>query len=460
MSRKKISPKISFIGGNASDVTGSMILIETEQSKILLEAGLFQSNNIRKDFEINNRRFAFKPKDIDFIFCNHTHIDHIGLLPRLYKEGCQAQIIMVKDTSKFASLLLTDSAFIMQRDAEKLGKETGKVNPLYGEFDVHNALAHIIEFNFNELYALNDEISFEWIPAGHIIRSAQLRLYIKQGNHTYKLLYTSDIGNIKLNKPFTEKFEAETKTNIVIGECTYADNERAVDKKDRLKDIEKMKSVIEGTCKDRKARVLIPSFSMDRTQFILKLLYDIFGKDETFDIPIIVDSPLSCKITEIYKQVLDKEELDTLNEVLNWKNLKLIKDSDDSKACVADCSPKVIISASGMMVSGRSRFYTKAMLPDSRSTILFCGFASPGSLAGKIKDGKKQKTISIDGKPYPNRCSIVDLKSFSSHMQHEDLLNYYSNINCEKIYLVHSNFDDKVKFAKKLQRYSCEMLEM
>jgi metallo-beta-lactamase family protein len=455
MSKKRKDPiKISFVGQNNEHVTGSCILIETMKHKILLECGLFQGNNIKKDHEINSRKFkGFKPKDIDFIFINHAHIDHCGLLPRLYAEGCKAEIISVKDTNEFLNVMLKDSAYIMERDVVNLSRKSDiDFKPIYTDKDVNVCVKYISGHEFNKVYTIDDEISFEFIPAGHIIRSAQLRLWIKHGNTTKKILYTSDIGNVKVEKYFTEKFVPEEQCNLVIGECTYNSSERTIKEKDRQKDLEKIETVIDTICLERNGRVLIPSFSLDRTQNILKILYDIFGKIEDFNVPIILDSPLSSKLTDVYMNILNKDDKLKLQEVLSWKNLKIIKDSSESKLVVGDKGSKIIVSASGMMTAGRSRFYIKSILPDPNSAVLFIGFATPGSLAGKIKDGVKQKTITIDGKAYKNKCQIVDLKSFTCHMQYDDLLKYYSDINCEKIALVHSEFKGKVKFAEDLQK--------
>lgn len=455
MTKKGDKIKVSFVGMNCEEVTGSMTLIEFDKTKILLEAGLYQSNNIKKDYEINSRKFKFKVKEIDYIFVNHVHIDHCGLLPKLYAEGCKAKIIVINDSNKIMRKLLKDSAFIMQKDVETLNrtnKTNGIYKPIYTNDDVEKVFDNIIEYDFKTLYELDENISFEFIPSGHIIRAGQLKLWINRKNKIKTILYTSDLGNIQIkDKPFVDKFEMVEKADLVIGEATYSNPKRESKLRDRIKDIEKIKSVVLETCIDRNSRVLIPTFSLDRTQFLLKILYDLFGEDEKFNIPIIVDSPLSCKITKIYREILEGEDKILIEKIMNWKNVRFIENSDESKIFVSDNTPAIILSASGMMTAGRSRFYVKNLLPNSNATVLFCGYASEGSLAWKIKNGTEQKTINIDGKPYRNKINIVDLLSFSSHMQREDLLNYYSEIQCEKIALVHSNFKDKCEFGKALQ---------
>jgi metallo-beta-lactamase family protein len=450
---KKDKIKISFIGGNSDSVTGSMILIETLDKKIILEAGLFQCGSIRDAYEINSRRFKFKPSQIDYIFLNHNHIDHSGLLPRLYKEGCNARIITPIHATKFLSILLRDSCRIINSDIEVLNKKSNKaLTPLYSIEDVENTLEHIEECEFNNTYNLDDNMAFEFIPAGHIINSAQLVLYITQNNHTQKLLYTSDLGNIKLSKikPFVDKFEKVNKVNIAIVESTYSNRDKSVKMKDYEKDLEKMKSVIMETCVERKGRVLIPSFAMDRSQFILKILYDLFGSDVNFDIPIIIDSPMTCDIFDVYGEILEGEDKELFDKIISWKNVKFVRDSDESRALINDKQPKVIISSSGMMTKGRSKNYCKSILPDSNACILFAGYSSEGSLAWKIKNGKEQKTITIDNKPYKNKCNIVSLNSFSSHIQRDDMIAYYSQINCDKICLVHGNMDGKISLKQDL----------
>lgn len=459
MSKKKSEIRVSFIGENAEHVTGSMTLVEMnvegKTRKILLEAGLFQSNSLKKDYEVNSRRFkGFKPKEIEYIFIQHFHGDHQFLLGRLYAEGCRAKIIVPKDSRDFMSVLLRDCAYIMCRDAEELNrtsKSKKNYKPLFIEDDVDTLIQYVEEYDFNTLYMIDENISFEFLPAQHIIRSAQLKLYLTVKNRTRTILYTSDLGNIKLNKPYVEKFVPCKKADLVIGEATYASKEREISNKDRQNDINKIKSIIEMTCIDKKSRVLIPSFSLDRTQFILTMIYQLFGKDENFKIPVVVDSPLSCKISNLYSKLLEGEDKKLWDEVCNWKNVRFISDSDASKAFVTDKTPAVCISSSGMMNAGRVRKYVKEILPDRNASIMFIGYSSENTLASKIKRGKEQHTISVDNKKYPNRCQIYDLRSFSGHMMRNDLLNYYSDINCEKIALVHSNFNDKVDFAKDLQ---------
>lgn len=449
---KKSQIRVSFIGGNAEAVTGSMTLVESKEFKILLEAGLIQSNNLKDDYYANRRKLPFKPKDLDYIFIGHIHADHALLIPRLVTEGFVGKIIAPKGSAQFFRIMSLDSAFIMSKDVEALQQKYGlSLSPIYTSDDAAACMPLFEEYDFNQKVELNSNISFRFVPAGHIIQSAQCELWLTIGNHTKKILMTSDLGNICCEKFYTNEFEPVQKANLAIVETTYSDTVRAISRKDRIKDLEKMKTVIQNVCVENQHKVLIPIFSLDRCQNIMTHLYNLFHEDESFDIPILIDSPLAQKMCKLYSSLLEGEQLEQWERVLGWKNFRFPAEYADSKQYMDSQLPCVCCAASGFMAAGRSRQWAKVLLPDSKSHILFVGFATENALAGKIKYGSEQKTIKIDGKQYKNRCGVSDLKSFSSHMQREDMMNYYSSIDCEKIALVHGNMKSKLEFAKDLQ---------
>lgn len=455
---KKNQIRVSFVGNNAEGVTGSCSHIRTDIYQILLECGLHQScTTPLNDYKINSAPFKFKSRDINYVFVGHNHIDHIGLIPKLYAQGCKAKIIAPKGTYEIAKILLEDCAYIMSKDIETIKRKTGKdYLPIYTSDDVKTCLEYWTEYDFDEVFNLSDNgenIAFKFTHSGHILNSAQLELFLKQGNSTKKILYTSDLGNIAVAKYYVGKFNKVKNANLVIGESTYCSGDRDIKSNCREKDLEKIKSVIQQTCLEDNSKVLIPVFASDRCQNLLSHIYDLFHNDDNFkDIPVLVDSPMAVKICKAYLNLLEGEQLDKWQKVMSWNNLKLVTDYETSKWYQEQNTPLVCLSCSGMLVSGRSLNWTAKLLPSPKNHILFCGFSPQGSLSYKIKQGK-YKSLKIDGKMIPNRCQIVDLKSFSSHLQKNDLLNYYSEIQCEKIALVHAEFDDKVKFAKELQEY-------
>ena len=212
--------KIDFIGMNADNVTGSMTLIESEGLNILLECGLFQSNDIVGDYRVNNRNLKFSPKKIDFIILGHVHADHSMLIPRLYAEGCKARIIAPTGTKGFYKLMGQDSAYIIERDCISLEKKYKKsFHRMYTESDVFESAKYIEEYDMGEKIELSDRLTIRFTPSGHIISAAQIELWVTNEikNKTSKILYTSDLGNIRIPKYYSSTFEPVEKANIVIG---------------------------------------------------------------------------------------------------------------------------------------------------------------------------------------------------------------------------------------------------
>lgn len=452
MAKSKSKIQINFVGEAANDVTGSCIHIKTPNRQVLLECGLFQScGSTLENYKINNRHFEFKPKEIDYVFALHNHVDHIGLIPKLYKNGCNAQIIAPVGTKQIAEVLMRDSSHIMDIDAIELtNKFKHSYLPIYTESDVDKCLNNYTECPFEEIIQLDEYIKFRFIPSGHILNSAQLELWITEGNVTKKIVYTSDLGNIHIKKYYTNNFKSIKKCDVLIGETTYAREERIADQKMRIKDLEKLETVIRQTCIENDARVLIPVFANDRCQNMLTYIYDIFKDDENFDIPILIDSPMAARVCRAYGELLEGKDAEKWNKVLSWNNIHFVEDSLESRDWRQSNRPVVVLASSGMMVRGRSTGWAHSMLPRANDRIVFCGFAAENSLASIIKEGK-QKTISISGHRVKNRCQVTDLHSFSSHMQKDSLLKIYGATECEKIVLVHGEMNGKIEFAKELQ---------
>lgn len=448
---KKNQIRVSFVGNNAENVAGSMTLISTQTKNILIECGLIQGNKTMiADYRANTAKFEFKPKDIDLVIIGHSHADHVCILPRLYKEGCTAPIIVPKGNYDIMNILMSDSAHIMGKDAEVLTKKNGKIfDPVYTQENVNTCLQYIQEYDFNEKIIIDEDFTFRFVGSGHIVNSAQIEMWITSGTNTKKILYTSDLGST-LPKHYTTKFKAVDKANLVIGECTYSDGKRCVGMNERKTDLRKIQSVVNEVCICNKSKVLIPVFALDRCQNIITVLYELF-KDNNNCPNILIDSPMACKLTKLFKDLISDDEKELYSKVLSWDKLKFIEDYETSKICQESAEPMVICSSAGMLSAGRSVAWARKLLGNSKNCLLFVGYAADNSLANKIKMGK-HKTITIENKAIPNKASIVDLKSFSSHLQHDGLLDYYSNINADKIALVHGNFNDKLIFANELQK--------
>lgn len=449
---------LEVIGGNATGVTGSCTKIEFYGRTILFELGMVQDNstilgNYRENCDILNK---IKPRKVEMVILGHNHCDHIGLVPMLFARGnTDVKIITPKDTTCILREMWSDTSYINERDAETLNRKGDKSYiPLYTQTEVEMALKNVIEIEIGKIVNIDENISIRYTPAGHILRSCQTELYINGGSHTRKILFTSDVGNrmIEDRKVFTEKFQPVVSSNIVIGESTYGRRKGSMSKKDIELDRQKMKTVIEQFCIDNKHRVLIPTFSLDRMPFIIWELYQLFGKYESFTVPVLIDSPLANRLLDCYSSILDGEAKDKFDEMMSWKNIRRVITPEDSKSAISDKSSKIICASSGMLCAGRSVKWVQSILPNENDCILFVGYAGQDTLAGHIKNGINKKTISINGKPYKNKAQLVDLHSYSSHMQRNDLINYYTSLNCEKIFLVHGDEQARLELKEDLEK--------
>jgi len=454
--KKKSKIKISFIGNNSVSITGSMILIETEYNNILLECGMIQSSNSIKDYKENTKHFPFKSKNIDYVFINHSHIDHMALTPKLIKYGFTGKIITTDITSKLMKPMLKDSANIIRKDAEYISKKRGKVfEPFYNEDDVYSTLNLVESYEYGIIHQLDKNTSFRFLHNAHIIGACQLELFLKTSTgHIEKILYTSDLKGNQNKNYYVEDTEYCSKANIVISECTYGADDKNINV-NRDKDLEKIKTVVNQVCLMDKGRILIPVFSLSRAQQLLTDLYMLFSNDKDFKIPIIVDSPLIWEITKVYKESLQGEHLELFEKVCSWENVRFIKDYSESKISVSDKLPKIVLSSSGFLLKGRSVNYLKELISDIKSHIITVGFSPEGSIASKIKNG--QKFITIEGKSYKNKCGITVLNSFSSHIGQKELLNYLKGISADKVYLVHAEEKSKMRMKELLEEEISKM---
>ena len=452
---KKQKIQIRFLGRSSTEVTGSIILVECPTGeKILLDCGLYQNSNLTESHRINTQKLDFKPSEITFMAISHLNIDHLGLVPRLFAEGADCPVYMYYPNIELVPIMLADSANIMERDAITLTRRLKReILPIYNLSNVEKALSHFKGCAKNEIIQITENVGLKFIPAGHIFGSTQIVLYIKSpSGHIDTVAYSGDIGNVIFDQPFVEDFEPIVKCGVFIGECTYNNPLKSAKKENRDKDLEIIESVIRQTV-ENKGSVLIPCFALQRMETMLYTLWSIFHNDESFNTQIIIDSPLAVKLLDAFEENLEDGDDILLKHILQWNNIKVIRTIEDSQACVESSRSKIICSSSGMLTQGRSILYLKKILPNQKSAIITCGYMAEGSLGWKIKNVSNQKTITIDNKPYANRCSIHSLKSFSSHMQYEQLINYYTNLannGCQSICLVHSD-NGKINFKKALE---------
>ena len=433
-------PYVKFISGSATGVTGSAHLVRFKNYGILLDCGLEQGHDIMTDYQAN-KDFLHKirVKDIQYIILSHCHVDHSGLIPALFAKGCKAHVYVPTGSTPLLRLLWADSLKIHQSDCLKLQKKHGrKFVPFFTEDDIDTALGRCIEIGFNEETALNQDVKFEYLSAGHIIYSAQIYLELHQGYQIYRVGYTGDIGGLT-PRPFVLSRQSMPFCNLMIGECTYNVPTRPNNAKDRSKDVEKIATVVQESSK-----ILFPSFSLQRTQELLQVLYAMW-KDGMLDssIKIYLDSPLASRINEVWP------ETTIWKTIKSWGNLHIIQDTENSHALQTSSQHCIIISASGFLNGGRILGHLTTALSDPKVTVMFIGYAGENNLASKIK--ANEPVVEVNGVLVENKAKIVELRSFSSHASYEELMDYYTEIPYNKICLIHGEMNGKVEFAKSLK---------
>lgn len=448
--------KIAFHGA-ARAVTGSKHLVTLKNNtQILLDCGLFQGMGDVTD-KLNSG-FGFDPAAVTYVVLSHAHIDHCGLLPRLVAGGFTGTIFSTPATMDLARILLMDSAKIQTQDAEyanlhnRGGEEVEE--PLYTEDDVVQTLSQFKIVNYNEVFEISPDITLQFTDAGHIVGSAAVHLQIKEDGETSRLTFSGDVGrygDLLLKSPQTFP-----QADYIIMESTYGDSLH----KD-LAPIENMLlEIINHTCNIKKGKVIIPAFSVGRTQELLYALNNLELKHKLPDVAYYVDSPLSIQATQVLKNHPEvynngvKEVMKIDEDPFSFKGLKFIESVEESKALNNDKRPCVIISASGMAEGGRVRHHIRNAVESNKNTILMVGYCTPDSLAGRLLAG--DKTVHLFREDLKVLAEIHSIRSMSAHGDYEDLLHFLSCQDpslVQQLFLVHGEYDVQQKFAQRIKEH-------
>lgn len=446
--------KINFHGA-AQNVTGSKHLITLNSGKkILLDCGMFQGMGHETDQL--NEHFGFSPAEVDFLILSHAHIDHSGLIPRLVAQGFKGVIYSTRATKELCRILLMDSAKIQAGDLkyknkklERQGKPLEK--PLYDEDDVLRALDLFIAVEYLENTRVNDEVNLQFIDAGHIIGSASVHLTITENGKTTRLSFSGDVGqygDMLLRAP--QKFP---QTDYLLLESTYGDRLH----EDAQPTAQMLLDIIKHTCVNKKGKLIIPAFSVGRTQELLYILNNLQLDGKLPNVNVYVDSPLSAKATKIIENHAEgfnadvKDILEVDDKPFDFRGLHFIDDVEDSKALNQSKEPCVIISASGMAEAGRVKHHIKNSISDNKNTILMVGYCEPRSLGGRLLNGDKQ--VNIYGDPFEVIAEVKSIQSMSAHGDYIDLLQFISCQDPTKIktlFLVHGEYEVQKAFKQKL----------
>lgn len=433
---------IEFCGYSSTEVTGSSYLVRFKNYHILVDYGMKQTSNDEADYIANLKRHkSIKPKKLDAIILTHCHIDHSGLIPKLFKEGAKCPIYVPSGSKGLLTLMWQDSAKIFAQDFEKYGR-----NPLYNQDDIDKALHYVVECDLYDTITFNDNIKFSYINAQHIVCARQVYLMLNDGVKTYKVGFTGDISDYKYRYWLEDRDNLPT-CDIVVGECTYSNSKRIHKTRDRATDLNKIDNAIQYAL-ENKSKVILPTFSLNRLQDVLAMLYEHF--DGKSPIKILVDSPLGNSICDIWENLIDRD-FDLWKRVYEWDDVYFIEDFKDSQSFSKIKEPILVLAGGGMLSGGRARFWCKECLPYKDNQIIFTGYSTPESPAGQIKHGKL-KEIKLDGKLIKVKAKANSLNSLSSHCDYSQLIDYYTTIQYNKLCLVHSNQNDKIEFAENLRK--------
>lgn len=431
---------VTFWGG-VGIVTGSNFLVEHGGKKFLVDCGLIQGEKFAMDD--NRAPFPYNPSEVEYLFVTHAHLDHVGRIPKLVKDGFNGTIYSTPETRQLALLIMEDACDILAKEASRDG-----VLPLYEMAHINQAMALWKEIPYHTQTDIYPSLSVYLKDAGHVLGSSMYEFTMGDK----KVMFTGDLGNSPT--PLLKDTEAIPGVEYLIMESVYGD--RNHEPKDERR--KKLAQVINRTARQGGA-VVIPAFSLERTQVILHELNHLVESHQITSVPIFIDSPLAIKVTEIYKNSPHnfnehiKKDLQGGDDIFNFPRLKYSITRQDSMAIRNTPNPKVIIAGSGMSVGGRVTHHEINYLPDSRSTILLVGYQSVGSLGRKLQDGAK--TVSINGEEVSVKAAIETINGYSSHKDSEHLVEFVntSRDTLKKVFVVMGEPKASLFLTQRLRDY-------
>ena len=442
--------KIQFLGATR-EVTGSKHLITTDSGHtILLDCGMYQGKGMETDAA--NRDLGFDPAQLDCVVLSHAHIDHSGLIPYIVKMGFKGDVYCTPATRDLCALMLTDTAFIQEQDVRTYNKKIDKQNPhkekgkkykiepLYNQQDVNKAMRHFVTYSYDRRFRLFDDVLLTFTNSGHMLGGAICSLEVYEESRWKRLTYTGDIG--RKHSHILPPPQLFPQCDYLICESTYGD--RLHD--EQMVTEEQLLGIVDDTCVYRKGQLLIPSFSVGRTQEIVYVLNQLYNDGRLPHIPVYVDSPMSTNATQIFRMYPDElsdEVRDTLqfdSDPFGFNTLRYITDIRESKALNHKDEPCIIISASGMLEAGRIKHHVANHISDPRCTILIVGYCEPTTLGARIQQPGLQ-WISIFGQDRRIKAQITKIEGFSGHGDYKEMIDYLTRSlqvdGVQRVFVVH-----------------------
>ena len=444
--------RITFYGATGN-TTGSMHLIEVNGSRVLLDCGLCQGH--RKEAFERNRNLPFDPDDIDAVVLSHAHIDHSGNLPTLVKNGYEGPIVATPATQDLCDIMLMDSAYLQVKDVEYVNKKRRKkgknpFEPLYVKDDAERAMEHFQPLPYEDPHEVVPGMTVNFHDAGHILGAGLTEIELAENGQKARMLYTGDLG--RKEQPILRDPVIVREIDTLITESTYGDRLHPRE--------EDVKEILEELC-DRtlqhSSRLVVPAFSVGRTQQLLYFLHELWEEDRIEDIPVFVDSPLSTRATRVYQdhpECYDREMMEHImaeNNPFTMAHVTYVTETEESKKLNHREGPVIIISASGMCEGGRILHHLKHSIEDQRNTVLIVGYQAEHTLGRRLVH--KESPVKIYGDYYDLEAEVVSIQALSAHADRDEMLEYFGEMGPEvaRAYVVHGDPDQQVPFAEALR---------